>query len=193
MTVTVKDAQSGQLKIFPAGDATAGGATAVPFTAGTTATATVQETAGQSSKISFQNVSAGAATVTATITGYLPALTAGIIGETQCLVTGLPGGCTFTKKQDASDLLITISGSAFSTTANTKHGFHADVDGVGAGGSSLYFNNAFEHLAFPTAQFLMPAFFGVRAGPHKLNMTTDAATDSNDLESLMIVEVMREG
>jgi hypothetical protein len=76
MTVTAKDTKAGSVQIFPAGDPTAGGATSVTFAAGTTATATVNETVGASSKISFKNTAAATVTVTATITGYSTQLTA---------------------------------------------------------------------------------------------------------------------
>jgi hypothetical protein len=82
MTVSIKDAKSGQLQIYPAGDPTARAATAVSFTGGTTATtATVQATVGTKSEITLHNTSAGAAAVTVTLIGYSTQITASNIAS----------------------------------------------------------------------------------------------------------------
>jgi hypothetical protein len=81
LTIAVNDTKAGTLQIFPAGDQSAGGAATVSFPAGTTATQTVTETPGLSSKITFHNTSAATATVTATITGYSTQVTASNIAS----------------------------------------------------------------------------------------------------------------
>jgi hypothetical protein len=76
LSVTAGGAQAGKLKIYPAGDPTAGGAANVSWKAGGSTTATVREDVGTNDQVTFNNTSASSATVTATITGYSTQITA---------------------------------------------------------------------------------------------------------------------
>jgi hypothetical protein len=79
LTVAVKAAKSGSLRVYPAGDPTAAGATAFGTTAGVTTTQTIDETVGTKDQVTLLNASAGAATVTVTVSGYSTQVTAGNI------------------------------------------------------------------------------------------------------------------
>jgi hypothetical protein len=70
LQINVKDAQAGQLQIYPAGDPTAGGATTVPFSANVQAGAFVNETVGTKSQITIVNRSGSTATVAVSVIGY---------------------------------------------------------------------------------------------------------------------------
>jgi hypothetical protein len=76
LNVIVKAAQSGVLKVYPAGDPTAAGAVAIQLSGGTTTTQTIDETVGTKDEVAFQNTTSGSATVTASVTGYSTQITA---------------------------------------------------------------------------------------------------------------------
>jgi hypothetical protein len=218
MTVTVNDTRAGSLHIFPAGDPTAGGATAVSFLANTATTETVTETVGKSSEISFQNTAASTATVTVTLIGYSTQITAsnispdggtagqvltnsgtgvswqrpaGVIGTPQVTqFTGpLPHSFTFTKEQADSILLISYSGTGFSVFANTTGFLTPYIDDHYLGDASA------SHLTFNnTGEHLaFPALqlveAGISAGTHTFKLWQNG-TVSTDVNDYYYVTII---
>lgn len=70
MTVTAKGAKAGTMTFYPLGNPSGGTSVEVAWAAGGSDTAVVTTDIGQKNSVAFKNSSAGAATVTATITGY---------------------------------------------------------------------------------------------------------------------------
>jgi hypothetical protein len=72
LVVSVKSTRAGSLLVYPFGRAGAASADSIGFPAGSVlVTATIKTEIGNSNKISFKNAGTAAATVSATITGYV--------------------------------------------------------------------------------------------------------------------------
>jgi hypothetical protein len=100
----------------------------------------------------------------------------------------LPVDVPFTKTQDGTVLLVTVSGTAFANAGGSGElGISIDSGGRFAL-SDLYFNNTGEHLTFPEMQSEVTGF---QAGSHTLHIASfgNAITDTSDSYHVSIIEV----
>ncbi len=129
-----------------------------------------------------------------------PAGPSGVVGaDTREFASTLPVSMTFTKKLAQTELLITVSGTGFESTAGMTGGLDDDLSGSSftqGGGpiTSLFFNNAGEHLTLPTAQSVVP---DAPAGNYTFTVSSSSIdplrTDGNDRFTLSVVEFMPAG
>jgi hypothetical protein len=102
----------------------------------------------------------------------------------------IPLDSTFVKKRDDTILLVTLSASGYSNTAARLGAIGVFVDDNDVAGSDLFFNNANEHLAYPTRQFVVK---GITAGSHTVEVAGIGSFDNNDYFSVTVEELVPGG
>jgi Collagen triple helix repeat (20 copies) len=124
----------------------------------------------------------------------------GVVGaEATGFGSALPVTLTFTKKLAGTELLITVSGTGFESTAGVTGGLDESLTGPGfneTGGpiTALFFNNAGEHMTLPTTQSVES---NAPAGNYTLTVSSSSIdplhTDSNDRYRISVLEFMPAG
>lgn len=118
LSITVTGPKAGSLSFYPAGDVAGGSGQTLSWDANHSNSATIAENIGMKNEVTIANSSAGAATVTATVTGYSTQVTAGDINGTggnagDVLTDNGAGGATWQPAGSAFDFSAVVSSPIF--------------------------------------------------------------------------------
>lgn len=99
----------------------------------------------------------------------------------------LPRTGSFIVTQQGATVLLTVTGSGFSTTPGLRS-IEVRVDNTLIGTLDMFFNQANVHQTFPSRTFNLE---GLTVGPHTVTLTagTGLSTDSNDRFQATVLQI----